>query len=56
MAGDSFTRIIPPSAFLGVPRLRHVIVEEGVHIVGALAGKLSPPSDCQAADHSGAYR
>ena len=29
--------IIPPSAFLAVPRLRHVIVEEGIHTVGALA-------------------
>ena len=27
----------PPSAFLAVPRLRHVVVEEGIHTVGALA-------------------
>ena len=29
--------IILPGAFLAVPRLRHVIVEEGIHTVGALA-------------------
>ena len=29
--------IILPSAFLAVPRLRHVVVEEGIHTVGALA-------------------
>ena len=33
----SETGTIPPSAFLAVPRLRHVIVEEGMHTVGALA-------------------
>ena len=44
--------IILPSAFLAVPRLRHVVVEEGIH---ACLAKLSPIKNCQAANHSSTH-